>query len=256
MVVVSPKLLYMQVKEKKLAECLHLLESDLEVQRLLKMANVMAVSRLGYNDHGVQHSRIVAGSALKLLDLLEGVVAPSIVRDGLGSLEDAKVVVLCGAYLHDIGNAVHREDHELLGVCLAKPILEKILPQIYEDRSLIETLKTEILHCIYAHDEKKQALSVEAGVVKVADGVDMAEGRARIPYRLEKPDMHLYSALAVKKVELLRGREKPIKIKVTMTNYAGVFQVEYVLMRKLETSGLRDLVEIEYRAGRGSQRRH
>ncbi|MDP2956797.1 MAG: hypothetical protein Q8N53_10270, partial [Longimicrobiales bacterium] len=104
--------------------------------------------------------------------------------------------------------------------------------------------KCETLHAIYAHEDPVQALSIEAGAAKVADGTDMAEGRARIPYRGGKIDMHSLSATAIKRVDIERGREKPVSVKIYMDNPAGVFQIEEVIGKKLETSGVADLVEL------------
>jgi hypothetical protein len=78
----------------------------------------------------------------------------------------------------------------------------------------------------------------------VADGTDMAEGRARIPYKTGKVDIHSLSALSITKVEIERGDQKPVQILVSMTNPAGVFQIEQVLERKIKTSGIQDLVEV------------
>ena len=211
----------------------------------------MAVSRLSYNDHGVVHSRIVAGCALEMLRILVSRgITPNIVGDGIGTLEDSYVVVLAGAYLHDIGNAVHRERHNLHGVVLARGVLKRLLSAIYGKDPKIYALLCEIEHVIYAHDESVKALTIEAGVVKVADGTDMAEGRARIPYKAGKLDIHAISALAIKRVELEEGCEEPILIKVDMENEAGVFQVEEVLGRKVRTSGIAHLVRVDvYRRG-------
>lgn len=246
MVRVSPSLIYRHIRSKRLAEGFTLLENDAVIQSLLNMANVMAVMRMKYNDHGSVHSKIVAGSALEILRLLlDSGVMPSSVRDGVGDIEDAKIITMFGAYLHDVGNAVHRVNHNLHGTVLAGHILDRILPQIYGNSiSKVQRIKCEILHEIFSHDEEVDCLTLEAGVVKVADGTDMAEGRARIPYKVGKADIHLYSALAIKRVDITRGESKPVKIKVDMTNPAGVFQVEYVLLRKLKTSGLLDHIEI------------
>ena len=246
MTLVTPNLIYRHIRSRKLAEGFTLLENDATVQSLLSMANIMAVSRLRYNDHGSVHSKIVAGSALEIFKILyNSGIAPSLIRDGVGDIEDSKFVTMFSAYLHDIGNAVHRVSHNVHGVLLADKILDRILPQVYGDSiGKIQKIKCEILHGIFAHDEDVECLTVEAGVAKVADGTDMAEGRARIPYRVGKADIHLYSALAIKKVEITRGSEKPVKIKVDMTNPAGVFQIEYVLLRKIKTSGLSDYVEV------------
>jgi metal-dependent HD superfamily phosphatase/phosphodiesterase len=78
----------------------------------------------------------------------------------------------------------------------------------------------------------------------VADGTDMAEGRARIPYKTGKVDIHSLSALAIERVEITEGTEKPVRLMVHMDNVAGVFQAEEVLGRKIRTSGIQGLVEV------------
>jgi len=105
-------------------------------------------------------------------------------------------------------------------------------------------IRQEILHCIFAHDEDVNCLSTEAGIAKVADGTDMAEGRARIPYKLGKVDIHSMSAMAVKKVELEEGNDRPVTVNIHMTNPAGMFQIEEVLMRKIKTSGIEDYIQV------------
>ncbi len=248
MVRVSPELVLHHIKHSpKLEKMYYLLEKDPEVQAYLKMANVMAVGRLRYNDHGVTHSRIVAGSALEMLSILVSgnYAVPNVVKDGIGDLEDAKLVVLCGAYLHDIGNSVHRDGHAIHGYYLADRVLRRLLKKVYgSERRRMYMLKQEILHTIYSHDEEVQCLSLEAGVVKVADGTDMAEGRARVPYRTGKVDIHAVSAIAIKRVDIVRGGNRPIAIVVDMDNEAGLFQVEKVLGSKIKTSGIGNFIEV------------
>jgi len=245
MTVVSPRLIYTHLREPHLLKIFNLLENDVEVQIYLQMANVMAVNRLRYNDHGPVHSRITSGSALEIFEILSRRVTPTTVKDGTCSLEDAKVIVLCGAYLHDIGNAIHRVDHHVHGCSIASPILDRLLSKIYPaDKELALRLKSEILHCIFSHDENVKCLSIEAGSVKVADGTDMAEGRARIPYRKGDVDIHSLSALAIRKVEILEGESRPVRILVNMDNPAGVFQIERVLGKKISSSGIGEWVEV------------
>jgi metal-dependent HD superfamily phosphatase/phosphodiesterase len=246
MTIVSPELIYKHIKKDEvLFKTFNLLEKNEEVQTYLQMSNVMAVNRLMYNDHGPVHSKIVSGVALEILEILKDYVTPSIVKDKIGELIDSKIVVLCGSYLHDIGNAVHRELHHIHGCYLSNPILEKILKEIYaEDKEKMLRIKQEILQCIFSHDENIQCLTIEAGIAKIADGTDMAQGRARIPYKLGKIDIHSLSALSIKKVEINRGDKKPLQILIDMEGTAGVFQVEEVLMKKIMTSNLINLVEI------------
>lgn len=245
MVAVSPELVHSHLEDPRLARMFHLLEEDAEVQGCLRMANVMAVNRLRYNDHGPTHSRIASGSALEIFEILAKHVTPTTVENGVCGLGDARLVVLCGAYLHDVGNMVHRVDHHIHGVTVAGPILDRLLPEVYpEDRGLALRLKAEVLHAVFAHDEGVRCLSVEAGAAKVADGTDMAEGRARIPYRTGKVDIHSLSALSIKRVEIVEGGPRPVRILVHMDNPAGVFQIEKVLQEKIQTSGIEDLVEV------------
>ncbi len=231
--------------DEKVSRLYRLLESDVETQSYLQMANTMAVSRLQYNDHGPVHSRIVGGTALEIYDIIRKDFKPSIVRDGIGDESDAKLVTFCGAYLHDIGNAVHRESHHINGCTVANPILKRLLSEVYgSGTEKVFKLKQEILQSIFSHDEEVKCLTVEAGISKIADGCDMAEGRARIPYKLGKVDIHSLSALSITKVEVEPGADRPLLIRVHMKNYAGVFQIEEVLMKKIETSGLRDKVRV------------
>jgi len=245
MAVVSSNLILDHLKTPRLSQMFHLLENDKEVQGYLRMANVMAVGRLRYNDHGPVHSRISAGSALEIFKILTEKVAPTTVKDDAWGMDDAQLIVLCGAYLHDIGNSVHRTAHHIHGCHIASPLLDRLLYKVYPDNpELTLKLKCEILHSIFSHDEEVRCLTVEAGSAKVADGTDMAEGRARIPYKTGKVDIHSLSALSIKRVEIEKGDQRPVRILVQMDNPAGVFQIERVLAQKIKTSGIENLVEV------------
>jgi len=247
LVVVSPNLLQKHVSSSNLLfKAYKLLEEDEEVNELLKMSNVMAVTRLRYNDHGIVHARIVAGTALELFDILVREGVPStLLRDGTAkSLDEVKVAILFAAYLHDVGNAVHRTLHEYIGALLAKDIVDRLLPQVLEEsKKRIVALRQEIMHIIFATEYNTRCLSMECGVVKISDGLDMSEGRARIPYKLGKMDMHAVSALSIRKVEVDKG-SKPIRITVYMDDMAGLFQVEQVLTPKILTSTIEDYIEV------------
>lgn len=247
MVRVSPALLSEHAsKSEAVQRAVSALEGDVEVAALLKMANVMAVSRLGYNDHGPVHARIVAGSALELLERLAavGVKPSSLVSKTARSMDEVKALVVLAAYLHDIGNSVHRDMHERIGALLAKDIIDRILPKVLGelgDRLIL--LRCEIMHAIYATAYDARCLTAEAGVVKIADGLDMSEGRARVPYERGKVDMHSVSALSIKEVCIGSGDKRPIRITVKSEDMASLFQVENVLLPKIYTSGLEKYIE-------------
>ncbi|MCW4015718.1 MAG: phosphohydrolase [Candidatus Bathyarchaeota archaeon] len=245
MVTVSANLIQAHLDNPKVEQMFQLMENDVEIQSTLRMSNVMAVERLKYNDHGPVHAKIVAGSALEIFNLLIQQVTPSTVQNNVCSLEDAKVVVLCGSYLHDLGNSIHRVDHTFHSCILANPILDRLLKTVYpKDAALVVRLKSEILHAIFAHEEEVNCLSIEAGAAKIADGTDMARGRTRIPYRTGKVDIHSLSALSITQVEIEKGQHKPVQLFVNMNNPAGVFQIEEVLEKKIQTSGIQHLVDV------------
>jgi metal-dependent HD superfamily phosphatase/phosphodiesterase len=250
LVQVSKGLIHNHTKAPEIKQMFDLLQSDLEIQSYLQMSNVMAVERFLYNDHGPLHAEIVSGSALEIFRLITDRVEPSVIEDWGAEYVDAQIVVLCGSYLHDIGNSIHRINHEYSSCFLANPILERLLTEIYPDDPVkVYRLRSETLHCIYSHHEDIPCLSIEAGITKVADGTDMAQGRTRIPYMHGKTDIHSLSAGAIEKVLIQRGDERPVLIKVEMNNPAGVYQIEEVLGKKLETSGIDDLIEIDILIG-------
>lgn len=224
------------------------LEGDEEVKALLDMSNINAVKRLGYNDHGPVHARIVAGSSIELMHLLlqRGIRFTSIEQGTAGSLDEVKLILLIASYLHDVGNAVHRHLHEVVGGLLAKDIvdrlLKKLLPRPLYQRLLI---RQEILSAIYSTAMEVPALTLEASIIKLADGLDMSEGRARIPYRMGKVDMHSLSALNVKRVELSAGDSVPIVVSIYFKDVAGFFQVEKVLLPKIEGGKMKGLVRVD-----------
>jgi metal-dependent HD superfamily phosphatase/phosphodiesterase len=232
------------------------LEGDQEVMELLHMSNVNAVLRLGYNDHGPVHARIVAGAALELLSILlsKGVGLTSLQQGTAASLEEVKFILVTASYLHDIGNAVHRENHELLGALLAKDIVDRLLPQVLPQSGPRRfRIRQEVLSAIYSTAMEVKPLTVEASIVRLADGLDMSEGRARLPYKLGKHDMHSISALSIKRVELSPGEDVPVEVTVHMSDLAGFFQVERVLMPKIEGGKLKGLIKIKVVDQRGDK---
>lgn len=223
-----------------------LLTSDVETNAYLRMSNVFTVQRLRYNDHGPLHSRIVTGSALAIYKVLtEAGFRPSVVADGVGDLEDSLVVTVMGAYLHDIGNSVHRTHHPLYSAVITDRLATKILSKIYGDGERLYMIKQEVMHAVFCHDEAYTCLTLEAACAKIADGTDMSKGRARYPFRTGKNDIHALSALAVERVEIARGESRPLEIRVHMSNETGIFQVDEVMGKKIATSGLAPHVEVK-----------
>jgi len=229
----------------RLLQLVDRVNADDELYSLWQVVNVNAVQRMKISDHGPVHVQIVTNIALRLLRLLgDRGVQPNVVVDHNLASEDAEVVVVLASLLHDLGMSIHRVDHELYSLFLARPKISELLDGFY-DIPTRAILTSEILHAIISHRAGGRPLTLEAGVVRVADALDMAEGRTRIPFQAGKVDIHSISALAIERVNIEAGQDKPIRIAVRMNNAAGIFQVDELLKDKLEGSGLESYLEVE-----------
>ena len=223
-----------------------IIQSDIKINSLIDQANRVAISRMNYNDHGKVHAKIVAVNALKILRILEaGGYNANIINEEIGNSEDVKTAVLLGGYLHDLGMSVTRKNHDMLGLILARPIIEKILNIVYKN----ETQKSErmlpiILESILCHLGNYQATSMEAKIIATSDGTDITKGRARIPFEIGRPDIHKFSAMSIEKVKIYEGKNKPVRILIEMTDPTGIFQVEETLLKKMRDVKFEDYIEV------------
>lgn len=229
----------------KLARLIERINADEELYALWTAANVNAVERLGMTDHGPVHVKIVMNIAAKLLRLLvERGVEPAVVTNyGMG-VEDAEVVVVLASLFHDLGMSIHRSDHEAFSLFVAQDKLRELLGDVY-DVGTATVLRSEVLHAIIAHRAGGKPLTLEAGIVRVADALDMAKGRSRIPVAGGSMSIHSISAAAIEAVHLEAGEVKPIRLRIEMSNSAGVFQLDQLFREKLAGSGLEPYVEAE-----------
>lgn len=217
---------------------------DKELLQLWRCVNINSVDRLQFTDHGIVHIKIVANMALKLVRMLAhaGIEMSVVTNYGL-TQDDAEVIVVLAACLHDLGISVHRDNHETYSISLANPKAKELLDGLYDipERTI---MVSEILHAISAHHWDQSCLTIEAGTVKVADALDMTEGRSRIPFEAGATNIHTVSAAAVDKVKLTPGQEKPVRVEITMSNSAGIFLVDELLKRKLRNSSIVPYVEV------------
>jgi uncharacterized protein len=223
------------------------INADDELYGLWTAANVNAVERLGMTDHGPVHVKIVMNIATKLLRVLvEAGVQPGVVQNYGMEVEDAEVVVVLASLLHDVGMSVHRKGHEDFSLFVAQPKLKELLESSY-DVGTATVLRSEVLHAIIGHRSGGQPLTLEAGIVRVADALDMAKGRSRIAMGFEGETMsiHSISAAAIEAVHIEAGAEKPVRIRIEMSNSAGIFQLDQLFREKLRGSGLEPYVEVE-----------
>jgi len=217
---------------------------DDSIKALWHAANVNAVARMQINDHSWVHIQIVTNIGLKLLrELKRAGVEPGMVSDYSMRQEDAEVVVALGCLTHCLGMAIHRHGHEEMSLFLAADRLPALLEGLYEEpeRTIVVA---EVLQTIISHRSDGQPLSLEAGIVRVADALDMAKGRSRIPFESGRVSIHSLSAAAIEEVVIRGGKDGKVLVEIEMNNSSGLFQVDNLLRSKLRGSGLEDHIEV------------
>jgi metal-dependent HD superfamily phosphatase/phosphodiesterase len=238
----------------KLRDVIALVNADEDLYGLWIAANVNAVERLNMSDHGPVHVKIVMNMAIRMLRLLTEAGVETGVEKNYGmTRQDAEVVVALAALLHDVGMSIHRADHEAFSLFIAQDKLRSILPTIYGPREQT-IVRSEILHAIISHRSGGTPLTLEAGVVRIADALDMAKGRSRIPFAAGSLSIHSVSAAAVESVAIDKGEAKPVRITIELSNSAGLFQLDQLLRNKLEGSGLESYLEINAKLGEEEKR--
>ncbi len=229
---------------RKLRTLLERVNKDKQLKAWWHVANVNAVARMQINDHSWVHVQIVTNIALKLLrQLTKHGVEPSLVTDygssarmRRSSSRSARCSTASGwrfiarATRTSASSSPSRSSGELL-------------EGLYEEPELT-VIASEALHAITSHREYGKPLTLEAGIVRVADALDMAKGRSRIPFERGRVSIHSLSAAAIDDVTIADGVERPIGIEITMNNSSGIYQVDELLGAKLRGSGLEPYVDV------------
>ncbi len=229
---------------------LQFLFNDIELHEMQDYSNVVSIKRLGFNDHGPVHMRQVTSNAIKLLELLHGAgVKTSLETEETGTFEDSLCAVVLAAMTHDLGMMIGRQDHEDLSLAFALKVIERALLHMFKDdikkRVILRAVAAE---AIVGHMAHRTVHSLEAGIILLADGCDMTKGRARIPLSMltapRAGDIHIYSANAITRVAIRHGENKPVRIDVEMSSEVGFFQIEEVLLPKVNSSPAKQHIEI------------
>lgn len=213
------------------------------IRQYWKSANVVAKNRMKLNDHGERHIEIVANRGLSLLRLLKDDITPGIMEDYDMSYEDAEVVLGTAALLHDTGHIIHRYKHSEYSLSIADDLIEELLGDMYDKQELV-IMKSEILHAIQSHHKKANPLTLEASILRVADSLDIEKGRARHDKDLSNQSIHSISTMSIENVDITRGDEKPVTINIQMSNSSGIFQMDQLMRKKIEGTGLEDYIHI------------
>lgn len=228
---------------KLLEKVVEEINSNKEVYTLWKVVNTNALKRIGFSDHGPVHFQIVSNIALRFARILKKrKVNMSITRDFELPYDYAEVVIFLASILHDAGMSVAREGHEEFSLFIVNNLLREILKFMsIEERTIVIS---EVLHAIISHRENGKPVTVEAGIVRIADALDMGEGRGRIPYTQGTINIYSISDVSVSDVSIKEGKDKPVEIDIEMNNSAGIFQVDELLKNKIKGSGIEKYIQV------------
>jgi uncharacterized protein len=200
--------------------------------------------RRDMSDHSWVHVQIVVNIALRLFRLLSRAgIEPAMVSEHGMRARDAEVVIAAACLLHDTGMSIHRSDHEQYSLFLAADRLPALLEGVYGDPELTVVV-SEALHAVIGHRRRGDPNTIEAGIVRVADALDMASGRSRLPFETRRPNIHSVSAAAIDGVTIEPGEQRAVRIEIEMNNSAGLFQIDELLATKLRGSGIEEHVEV------------
>ena len=228
---------------KILAEVVKRINSNDEIKTLWKIINVNAIDRLGMSDHGPTHFKIVANNGLKIARMLAKHKVVMSVADDFGLTNDhAEVIIFLACIMHDLGMSIHREDHEAFSLFLAKPLLEEVLHFLPDEERVVAI--SEVLHAIISHRAYGKPSTIEGGILRIADALDMGKGRARISYKRGEINIYSVSDNAIVKLDILEGKERPVEVRIYMTNPAGIFQVDDLMKEKLKGSKLEKYISV------------
>ncbi len=230
---------------RRLEGLLDAVNADTHVKALWHVSAVNASRRLGLTDHSWVHIQIVLNIGLRLARLLfRRGITPSVTTDYGMSDRDAEVVIAAGCLFHCVGMSIHRDDHERYSLFLTADRLGSLLASVYEEPERT-VIVSEAMHAIIGHRSKGgDPFTVEAGIVRVADALDMARGRSRMEFEAGRLDIHSISAYAIEDVKISPGQDRAVRVEITMSNSAGIYQVDELLANKLRGSGLEEHIEV------------
>lgn len=183
-------------------------EENEKVKALIKYSKLQ-LDELGYTEHSLRHTKLVAirtGQILEKLGFDEHTV-------NLGQI---------AGYLHDIGNAINRADHAHTGAVLAYNILNEM--------GMNPDDATNIAMAIGNHDELTGTpVSAISAALILGDKTDVHKSRVSTK---GDPNLHIHNRVnyAVQKAELTIDKEKKkitlqLDIDTTITQIMDYFEI-------------------------------
>lgn len=201
------------------------IKNDEEIKILIEDTERQLVE-LGYTEHGYRHLEIVSTTAGRILE-------------ELGYPERTCELARIAGYMHDIGNAINREDHAHNGAILAYNILKS------KGMSIAEA--AEIMMAIGNHDERTgTAVSPISAAIILADKSDVHRTRVRDANK-SRFDIHDRVNYAVEEARFdvdIQNKKVYLKLKID-TNICPVIKYfEIFLDRMLMCKGAASFLDV------------
>ncbi|MEX1020675.1 MAG: phosphohydrolase [Litorilinea sp.] len=189
------------------------LRRDDEVTALIGGAND-SLRALGYTEHGRRHAGLV------------GHIAENVLTH-LGFPQRTGQLANMAGYLHDIGNAIHRENHAMSGSLLAWNILTRLGMSPQE--------RVIIMNAIGNHEEERGlATTPVAAALIIADKADVHRSRVQNP-SMDDFDIHdRVNYATTRSFVRVRPDEKVIALELEIdANYAQVMEYFEIFLDRM-----------------------
>lgn len=192
------------------------IQENEQVKVLIERAD-QYLDAIGYTNHGYKHVNVVAERAEQIIR-------------GLELPEREAELAAIAAYLHDVGNVVHRDGHPITSATISFVLLKEMGMPIEEI--------TMIIGAIGNHDENNgDPVSNIAAALIIADKSDVHRGRVRNP-KMISLDIHDRVNYAAEKSELIVDKDNhliTLSLKVD-TNISQVMEYFEIFMSRMAIS--------------------
>lgn len=164
----------------------------------MEMANTN-LGAMGYTEHGVRHARLVAKMTEYILKKL-------------GYNRKTQILGSIAGYMHDIGNAINRNDHGISSAFLAYQILNDLKANPEDIARIISAAGN--------HDEERgEPVNEISAAVVIADKADVHSSRVRSTKEITF-DIHDRVNYAVKRSRLqVNPKLKTITLELSIDNH-------------------------------------
>ncbi len=188
------------------------IKSNAEIKSLIETSNEN-LNRMGYTEHGLRHVGYVSKTTANILKTV-----------GF----DARTVELgaIAGWIHDIGNAVNRNNHGITGALLAYGILMRM--------GMDSSETAQIVAAVGNHEEENgSVVNALAAALILADKSDAHRSRVR-KETADRKDIHDRVNLAIHKNYLaVDNAKKTIRLVIQMDNSSATMEYLQIYLSRM-----------------------